>query len=68
MTSRMKHRFDLRAYRKKKKNLLNRLALELYGQEEHGKTLAVILMETIHALKVLHGVSPDHDKDTHSQS
>ena len=68
MTSRKKHRFDVRNYRKKNKDFLKSLAVELYGQEEKGKTLETILMDTIHALEAFYGVTLDHGKDTHSQT
>ena len=67
MTSRKRHLF-VRNYRKKNKYFLKRLAVELYGQEEQGKALETILMDTIHALEAFHGVTLDHVKDTHSQT
>jgi len=68
MTSRKQPRFDLRNYRKNNKEFLKRLAVELYGQEEQGKTLKIILIDTIHAVEAFYGVTLDHGKDTHSQT
>ena len=58
----------MRNYREKNEDLLKRLAVELYGQEEQGKTLETILIDTIHALEAFYGVTLDHGKDTHSQT